>query len=423
MNYLLIPMGSHGDVHPFVGIGRALAARGHGVTVMTSPYFEELIQRAGLEFVPFGTREEFEASLNHPDLWHPTRAFSYVVNMAILPGLRPVYEAIRDRYVPGNTVVVAGTLALGARVAEEKLGIPLATVHLQPVMFRSVHETPVLGGLVMADWWPAFVKRFLYWLMDISFVDPKLSKGLNGFRAELGLPPTNRFFKDWLHSSQRVVGLFPDWYAPPQPDWPSQVRLTGFPLFDEAELHELPTELEQFLNAGAPPVVFTAGSAQRQASEFFREAIEASRLLGRRALLLTRFPEQLPTTLPEGVRHFEYVPFSQVLPRCAALVHHGGIGTAAQALAAGIPQFIMPFAHDQPDNVARLRRLGVARGLKPEAFRAPAVAAELRALLESPEVAERCAEYARRVRASKPLEETCRLLEEMGPVERIAASS
>jgi hypothetical protein len=77
----------------------------------------------------------------------------------------------------------------------------------------------------------------------------------------------------------------------------------------------LPAELEQFLSAGEPPVVFTPGSAQRQAPSFFREAVEASRLLGRRALLLTRFDEQLPANLPDGVKHFHYVPFSQVLPR------------------------------------------------------------------------------------------------------------
>lgn len=419
MNFLLIPMGSHGDVHPFVGVGRALAARGHAVTVLTSPYFEELIRRAVLDFVPLGTVEEFEASLNHPDLWHPTRAFYFVARWGILPGLRPVYEFIRERHVPGNTVVAAGTLALGARIAQEKLGVPVASVHLQPAMFRSVHQAPILGKLVIPDWYPHWLKRLLFWIADTALIDPALAKGVNGFRAELGLPPARRFLGDWLHSPQRVLGLFPDWYAPPQPDWPLQVRLPGFPLFDEAGLHELPADLEQFLTAGTPPVVFTAGSAQRQAPVFFREAVEASRLLGRRALLLTRFAEQLPANLSEGVRHFHYVPFSQVLPRCAALVHHGGIGTAAQGLAAGVPHLVMPFAHDQPDNAARLRRLGVGSSLSVKEFRAPAVARELRPLLESPEVAGRCAEYARRIRETNALEQTCRLLEEMAGAAKV----
>jgi UDP:flavonoid glycosyltransferase YjiC (YdhE family) len=271
----------------------------------------------------------------------------------------------------------------------------------------------VLPGLFMPDWLPRFAKRFQYWLADALIIDRILTRGLNAFRAEVGLPPVCDLTGGWWHSPQRVLGLFPDWYAPPQPDWPPQVRLTGFPLYDERELHDLPAELTEFLNGGEPPIVFTPGSAMRHGHAFFEAAVEACRLLGRRGLLLTRFPEHLPASLPESVRHFSYVPFSQVLPRAAALVHHGGIGTTAQGLAAGIPQLVMPLAHDQPDNAARLRRLGVARSLQPRAFRAAAVARALESLLTSPDVAARCRDYAGRIRESRPLEEASRLVEEL----------
>jgi rhamnosyltransferase subunit B len=89
---------------------------------------------------------------------------------------------------------------------------------------------------------------------------------------------------------------------------------------------------------------------------------------GRRGLLLTQFREQLPARLPAGVLHFDYLPFSTVLPRTAALVHHGGIGTTAQAISAGIPQLVVPFAHDQPDNAVRVQGLGVGDYLLPRAY-------------------------------------------------------
>src|SRR5262249_16894786 len=143
---------------------------------------------------------------------------------------------------------------------------------------------------------------------------------------------------------------------------------------------------------GPPPVVFTAGSAMRQGHAFFAAAAEACRLMGRRGLLVTRYPEQLPSPLPEGVGHCRYMPFSQLLARSAALVHHGGIGTTAQAFAAGVPQLVMPMSHDQPDNAARVVRLGVGRSLPPRRFKAPAVARLLGELLSSPEVAARCRE-------------------------------
>jgi rhamnosyltransferase subunit B len=298
-------------------------------------------------------------------------------------------------------------------VAQEKLGVPTATAHLQPGVIRSEYRAPVLPGLFMPDWLPRFAKRFQYWLADAVMVERILTRGLNAFRAGLGLPPVRDLMGGWWHSPQRVLGLFPDWYAPPQPDWPPQVRLTGFPLYDERGLHDLPAELTEFLNGGEPPLVFTPGSAMRHGHAFFAAAVEACRRLGRRGLLLTRFPEQLPAQLPQGVRHFSYVPFSQVLPRASALVHHGGIGTTAQGLAAGIPQLVMPLAHDQPDNAARLRRLGVARSLPPRAFRPPAVARALESLLTSTDVAARYRDYAGRIRESRPLEEASRLVEEL----------
>src|SRR5262249_14587434 len=146
VNVLLVPLGSSGDVHPFLGIGLALRDRGHDVTVLTAAYFEKLIRSLGLDCVGLGTVEEFERDLANPDLWHPRRGFKLIAERSILRALPLVYEAIEKRYVPGRTVVAAGSLAVGARVAQEKLGVPLATVHLQPSVLRSVYQSPVLPG-------------------------------------------------------------------------------------------------------------------------------------------------------------------------------------------------------------------------------------------------------------------------------------
>ena len=106
-----------------------------------------------------------------------------------------------------------------------------------------------------------------------------------------------------------------------------------------------------------------------------------------------------------------YVPFSQVLPRCAAIVHHAGIGTSAQALAAGIPQLTMPMGFDQPDNTTRLWRLGAARWVVPNRFNGERVANELAALLDDPRTSERCRHWAEEMRRGDPLLETCAALE------------
>lgn len=412
MNVLLLPIGSAGDVHPFVGLGQALKARGHDVTLCTNAHFGPLSSRAGLSFVELFGEEEFRAALANPDLWRPIKGFRFVAQ-AILRLMRPTYELIQARTIPGETVVVAGALAFGARMAQDRLGIPTVTVHLQPAVFRSEYQGAVLAGFSLAGAMPRWAKRTIYRAMDALLIDRLLLPGTNAFREELGLPPVRRVFHDWWNSPQRVLALFPNWYAPPQPDWPPQTRLTGFPLYDESDVAEVPAALAEFLAEGKPPIVFTPGSAMRHGRDFFEASVDACRRLGHRGLLLTRFPEQIPADLPVGVRHLDYVPFSQVLPTAAALVHHGGIGTTAQALAAGIPQLIMPLAHDQFDNAARVGRLGVGRSLARKAYSGPAVAEILGSLLGSEDVAGRCRDIAARFEGPDPLGEACRWIEEL----------
>lgn len=413
MDVILSGLGSAGDVHPMVGLALRLRSRGHRVALMANPYFADLCARLDLELVPIGTVEDFREVMQNPDLWHPVRGVRTVLEFGIVPSARAVYEVLRERYVPGRTVATAHSLDLGSRIAQEKLGIPVASVHLAPVVFRSTRRAPRLPLTLWSERVPAWIKRLQFWVGDRFFVDPILGGPLNALRAELGLAPVQRFFGPWYHSPQRVIGLFPDWFGLPQPDWPPQAVLTGFPLWDEDEVTDLDPKLEQFLGEGSPPIVFTPGSANLHGSDFFLEAIDACTRLGRRGILLTRHPEQLPAQMPASVRHFDYVPFGRLLPRAAALVHHGGIGTLSQALAAGVPHLVRPLAHDQFDNAARLSELGVGAELLPRRFRGPAVAAALSRLLESPDVKARCRELADRIRGADPLEETCQLIEQL----------
>jgi UDP:flavonoid glycosyltransferase YjiC (YdhE family) len=407
MNVLLLPLGSHGDVHPFVGLGLALRRRGHAVTVACNGHFRGLVEKTEMPFVEVGSAEEYVRSMDHPDLWHPRRSFAYVFRVGIAPAMRPQYEVIAEHAARGPLLVIGNSLGFGALVAREKLGVPLVTVHLQPVILWSEHESPKLPGLSRGPrWW----KRFLFWFAEKFVVDRITAPTTNRFRAELGLPPMRRTMH-WWHSPDLVLGMFPEWYAPPQPDWPANVVLTRFPLWDEGDVTPVAPEVERFLTEGDPPLVFTPGSSNRQAADFFAAAAEACRSLNRRGMLLSRFREQVPADLPDAVRHFDYVPFGKLLPRAAALAHHGGIGTTAQGLRAGVPQLLMPLAHDQPDNAARIRKLGVGDWLPPSRFRGPAVAEVLGRLLASGEVREACRRVAARFGDDDPFGPSCDAIE------------
>src|SRR5262249_5085713 len=146
------------------------------------------------------------------------------------------------------------------------------------------------------------------------------------------------------------------------------LRLTGFPLYDHAQSRPLSPDVEAFLASGEPPVAFTAGTANAGAHEFFAPSPQACRPTRQRGTLLAPHVEQPPSRLPSGVAWFGFVPFSALLPRSAALVHHGGIGTTSQALRAGVPQLITPAGFDQYDNSDRAMRLGVALELLPKNY-------------------------------------------------------
>ena len=189
--------------------------------------------------------------------------------------------------------------------------------------------------------------------------------------------PVKKIVGQWWHSPQRVIGLWPEFFARPQSDWPPQTILTGFPLWDEVGVTPMSDEQKTFIAAGPPPVVFTPGSAMMHADEFFRQAVGACELAGVRGILLSRHRRHLPEKLPPGVAHFDYAPFSELLPHCSLLVHHGGIGTTAQAMATGTPQIIMPWSFDQFDNAERSRKLGVASVVSLKKFRADRIAKEI----------------------------------------------
>jgi len=410
MHALLMAYGVAGDVLPLVRLGSALRKRGHHATLVASGYFQPVAVKEGLPFIALSPAEEYQrgilgAANDRPKARHYVRQ----VLADVVRRLGDVYTLIADQYVPGETVVAAHGLLLGARVAQEKLGVPLATVHTQPMYFGSVYDR----------------HRFPVWLRKLCrrpirrLADRLVGRGVNAFRAGLGLAPMSDVLV-WWNSPQLVLGLFPEWYARPQPDWPPNSRLVGFPLpYPGQEPAGPPTEMDEFIAAGEPPILFSQGSVGRDAGNFCQVSAEVAHQLGRRAIFLTPHAEQVPKELPSGVRYFGFVPFR--LPKqAAAHVHHGGLGTIAYTLAAGIPQLTRPVVMDQPDNCWRLQRLGVSDIIRPRQYQAPQVVRKLKWLLESPVVAERCRYYAARCRDEKPLDSFCDAMEELHAKHRIS---
>lgn len=387
---LLAPLGSWGDVNPFLWIGRTLQSRGHEVAVVANPHFGPAIEKLGLRLIPAGTAEHFEESTRDPLIWHPRRGlatvFRYMGEMADL-----TCDLISDYLSQGEPpLAFAPSTAFGVRMAQQRQAFPLLTVHLQPAILLSVYDLPHFGpGLGFMRHMPLWMRR-IFLALGKKRVSGILSPILSRACRDRGLQPPGNAQDDWWHSRDGVLNFFPEWFAPRQPDWPRNTTSVGFPLYDQADIHAPSPELEAFLSEGPKPVLFTPGSAMNQGAYFFKAATDACQAMGSRALFISRYPEQIPSDLPAGIRHFRHVPFGRVFGRCSAVVHHGGIGTTSQALAAGTPQLLMPMAHDQPDNAHRIKALGVGDLLYPSQFTPRNIRAALERLTTDGEIGRRC---------------------------------
>jgi rhamnosyltransferase subunit B len=363
--FIVVALGTTGDVHPFLGIAAALQERGHAVTFLANERFEEIASRVGVAFHPAG-------------------------------------------WVVAHPLAVIG----GAGLARERLpDTCLVAAYLAPANLRSCHEPSRMGPVRVPNFFPPQVVRWLWKRIDALFVHPVVLPELNALREELGLAPVRSFAEYVYGMPDLAITLFPDWFAKLQPDWPRRLERGDFLLFDSLGGTGLPKALEEFLNDGEPPVVFTPGSGMRHGAEFFRASLSACLRLGKRGVFLTAHVAQIPDALPPTIKWFEYIPFRPLLQRAAALVHHGGIGSCAEAMRAGIPQLVMPMAHDQFDNAARLEALGVGLRIARRRYSAHTVVEKLSALLRSEAIREQCRKIAARFHDMRPADSVCQLIE------------
>jgi len=412
MHYLLFTVGTDGDLNPYLALGEALRGRGHRVTLLTNPSYETVVKGIGLEFIAIGDRQRLDDYVNHPDYFDASKCWKLALEACFLGPMRQTYETIAEHHASGPTTVISAAWGFGARIAHEKLGVPLVTIHLEPHNVRSMYQTGVMPPpMVVDDWVPRFMKRIQFWIADRWFVDPRICPQVNAFRNELGLPPVRRLVYQWWNSSQRIIGLYPEWLVPTQPDWPSQLELAGLPLWDRPMSIETTAEATEFARQ-SKPIVFTSGSNDSRTHSFFATAIECCEKLDCCGVLVGKQPIDIPSHLSGTVKRW-YVPYSRLFPHAAAIVHHGGVGTAAKALAAGAPQLVIPSVCGQPDIAARLKRIGVAETLKPTAFSTRRAVNALRRLLDSPEVARRCRLYQQKMQSEDAIARTCDLIEQL----------
>ena len=395
---VITTIGSLGDLHPKIAIAMELRQRGHDVIFATHKEYQQKIEALGFEFQRM--RPDNKA-LNDPEemarMMDLKTGTEYVIKNWVCANLRETYTDLMNATQDADCII-AGEGVLAARMVAEKLNIPWISIILQPLAFLSVHDASVLPILPWLAKFPVVNAissrgiRLLAKTFTNSLVEP-----IHQLRQELDLPPLKgNPLVDDKYSPHLVLAMFSSVLAKPQPDWAKNTTLTGFAFYDGHQPKtQLSPELARFLDEEEPPIVFTLGSAAVMSPDrFYEESIQAVKTLNRRAVLLMG-KNPRPQNLPQNILTIDYVPYSQIFPHACAIVHQGGIGTTAQALRSGHPTLVMPYSHDQPDNAARVERLGTSRTISRKQYRASRVAQQLTQLLDDPSYAVKAKEIGK----------------------------
>lgn len=413
-HYLVITVGTAGDVHPFVRIASALQSLGRKVTLITYSYYENIVRDAGLAFIGIGSDEEFLRVLRNPDIWDPKKGFPALF-ADYSTEIKQVLDAIQSACAQAPKIVIAHPFLVPvAAIARERGSVKsVVAAYLAPSNMRTCHDPLNIGATSVPRWVPMSWRRALWRFVEKGWIDPVALAQLNAVRTPLGLPNVNSFLTHIAQAPNLSLTLFPSWFAPIVPDWPRPLIEGDFQFSEATAQGGFSQELSAFIAAGEKPLVFTPGTGNLHAADFFACALSAVNQLGRRAIFLSRERAQVPAFLPESVLWQSHVPLSTLLPHAAALVHHGGIGTTAEALRCGIPQLIAPFAWDQFDNGARVASLGVGMVIPAKRLRPRKLARSLDSICTTEAVRARCAQLASRFLPPHDPARLCREMEHL----------
>ena len=391
MRVVLSNIGTFGDINPLIAISLELKRRGHTPVLALPNVYRPKIEPLGLEFHTLRPDIDPKNSKLVEMVYDVKKGTETGLREFLFPVLRETYDDLLEAATKPirADLLLLGELNYAGPIVAEVTGIPWASYVLAPFSFFSAYDPPVLPPypkLARADK-ALGMGRAMRRLA--RFVTRNWPEPVYDLRRELGLPKGANPIFDAKHSPNLVLALFSRVLGVEQKDWPQNTLIAGFCFYDsDAGNAALPENLEQFLAAGGPPVVFTLGSAAvLAAGDFYEQSARAAKKLDVRAVLLIGDdPRNMPqSTLPKTICAAKYAPYSGLFPRASLVVHQGGVGTTAQCLRAGRPMLIMPYSHDQPDNARRMRRLGVARVIQRSDYKPWRVARRLRAMLAAPE--------------------------------------
>ena len=414
MRITLLAVGSRGDVQPYIALGAGLRAAGHQVRLATHALFAPLVEPYGIELFPTGgdPRALLDGEVAHKMLDAGENPLGFLRNFARLlePWIRRLFDDSLRACAGADAVICSGVALLAGYDLADNAGSPACAALLQPTSPTRAFASPFFpdapGWLPERGAYNLLTHRAFTGLLIACF-GPVIRR----VRRESGLPPIRRH--DQLAGQRPLLyGFSPSVIASP-PDWPPHIHVTGYWFLDHPADWQPPEALRAFLAAGPPPVYIGFGSMRnRRPEEMTALAVEALTLAGQRGILSTGWGGLQSEQLPETILSIESVPHDWLFPRMAAVVHHGGAGTTAAGLRAGVPSILVPFFADQPFWARHVHQLGVGPHPIPRAhLTAAPLAAAITTAVTDQDMRQRAAALGAQIQAENGVGEAVKVLE------------
>ncbi|MFO7631083.1 MAG: glycosyltransferase [Caldilinea sp.] len=355
--------GSRGDVQPYIALGVGLHRAGHGVRLITNENYQSLVTSFGLECWPI--KGNVQEVIDTPEMRELIEKGNFLAITAKTADAakRAAVDWAREGLIAcqDTDLLVAGLggMFVGLALAE-KLDIPMIQAQVVPFTptraFPGVLLPPSLGRLGGAvNRLSHDLTRQAMW-QGIRGADTLMRRDVLDLPA---LPLSGPFNSERLRHAPTLYGFSPS-VIPKPADWGAAVHVTGFWFLDSDAVWTPDAELVDFLEAGPPPVYVGFGSMSNRNPETTASLVlEALAETRQRAVLLSGWGGLRAVQLPDTVFLADAIPHDWLFPRMAAIVHHGGAGTTAAGLRAGVPSIVVPYFGDQPFWGKRIETLGV----------------------------------------------------------------
>ncbi len=359
----LIAYGTRGDVQPILALAKGLNAAGHHARVIAPANFEAWVRAHGLDCAPISVDIQAMMQSEEGIAWvearNPRQELAMMKRLFNQVGLQAARDTLAG--AQGMDMLVGGfTSDCFGRAIAAKLGQRYAMASLQPLHPTRSGEATLRPALPRSHsalnlFMGKLAERFLYSVYGDT---------ANAFRREIGCQPfTLSSYYDGFHRLPTLNGYSA--HVVPRPtDWPANQHITGYWFLDEDAQWQPPGDLERFIAAGPAPIYVGFGSATGSDAQRLTQMIVAAiKQAGVRGVIAQGWAGLHAGDLPDSIHLLQSAPHSWLFPRMAGVVHHGGAGTTAAGLRAGVPSFLIPHFADQPYWARRVHELGV--GPKP----------------------------------------------------------